>query len=240
MRYSDPAWIGRLKTGSDLNLASTLLLLTGGGVHLAISESPEHPAIDPRIPASVVVIGLALSVLANWLITLPDPGGLGEKSYGASRHLVRWTLFALTGSIAYVIGDMVLLLPPVHQWYFRLLADLCGAINLIGLIALLQYLSRLAVRMRDARLSERCRTLRVGYALAGGLSLLVVFLHDFLLPTDYARDNDLGGLVLALAAVAALSSLVVLFMWVLMLLRLSASLTEQRRLAIPLWNEGVA
>jgi hypothetical protein len=237
MRYSDPAWIGRLKLGADINLWVTLLLLIAFIVEGVIAQSPDSPAFDLRILAGVIAFGMVGLIISMWLMTDPDPSGIGERAYGTSRRLARWSLLGMLGTSGYVITEMILHLPAVHHGYVRFLADLLAGINLIGFVALLNYLSKLAVRMRDARLTERCRTLCLGWALAGGLAMLVWFANDFLMPTDFARDNDLGGLVLAFALIACLSSLVLLFVWILVLLRLSSRLNEQRRLAIPLWQE---
>jgi hypothetical protein len=237
MRYSDPAWIGRLKLGADVAFLSTLLLALGVAVIKIVSRSPDNPAVDPRISSGVTLLGGLGGILAIWLLTTPDPSGIGEKSYGTARRLARWMPITILGALACLVLETIVHIPAIEYWEEALAANLFGIANLVGFIALLQYLSKLALRMRDARLSERCGALRLGWSLAGALLLAVGVFSNFVMPTDFARDNDLGSLLLALLAVASLSAAAMLAVWILTLLRLSASLSEQRRLAIPLWQE---
>jgi hypothetical protein len=233
IRYSDPAWVNRLRLGAVFVFWGTLIGLFG----IALTGANYFdPVMDVHIPPAVIAAACLLYALGNWFLTAPDPSGLGEKNYGQSRKISRlaWFFSALGG--ATLIGGAFAHPSVTLHWEYLLALDLCYMTGLTGTVTLLDYLSKLAVRMRDTRISERARTLCKGFVVVGSALIVTSFVHDFLLHTQWAIENDLAGLILCFQAVAALSGLALFFAWILLLSKLGARLKELTKLARATWG----
>ena len=236
IRYSDPAWVSRLHRGAVLVLWGTMIILLGFALWAA---NAFDPIMNAHIPSAVIAAGTLVFAIGNWLLTAFDPSGLGEKSYGRSRKIARFDwIFAALG-IAVLIGGAVARPSAARHWEFKLAVELCDVLSLIGSVALLDYLSKFAVRMRDTPISERTRTLCKGCAVVGVSLVVTIFIQDFFLSTQWAIDNDLAGLILSFQAIAVLSGLVLYITWILLLIKLVARLREQAKLARTIWEVPV-
>lgn len=238
IRYSDPGYVLTLRRGAAILLWGTLITL----VAMALTKVDEagdsngDRLLDPRIPIGFIWGGMLIYSIGTWLLTTPDPSGLGERSYGLSRKICRAMLLLATLAAVAVAGFARI--PFVNHWPFLLAIQVAVLPGAIGWLAMLQYLSKLASRMRETPLSERARILRGGWLATCTLLILTEACRDFLLPTQFAIDNDLGGLVVAFEAIAGLTGLVLLVLWIIMLLRLGDRLKEQAKLARIAWQVG--
>src|SRR5687767_9833717 len=90
LRFSDPGWVMTLHRGVVLILVGIAVAILGVVVAAAVSAA--SPGIG-RVLATVIQLGSAvLMVVGSWMLTEPDPSGLGEDRYGASRKIIRITL----------------------------------------------------------------------------------------------------------------------------------------------------
>jgi hypothetical protein len=234
IRYSDPTWINRLRIGALLIFWTTITILATLA-SAALCDVDQIP-VSVQIFIYVIVGAFLLGGIGNWLLATPDPSGIGERNYGRSRKISRAAMILAPLGTAALIAAAVARPSITPHWEYPAGLEICELIELIGAVALLQYLSKLAVRMRDTPIAERSKTLRTGYAAAGGLLLITGIAHDFVLPTDWAQQSDLGGLVLSLQAIGGLTGFLVWILWMLLLLRLARKLKEQTRLARSTWE----
>jgi hypothetical protein len=232
IRYSDPAWIGKLRLGAGLVLWGTLASLAGLALEGAIAIDP---IIQAQIAFEVVLGGFLICAIGNWLLSSPDPSGAGEKTYGTSRRISRFALFLGAVGAAGLLGATIAHPSLPLRLEFKLADEFCDAVGFIGTVAMLNYVSKLAVRMRDTRIAERARTLRNGFAVTGALLIITLIIRDFVLRTQWAIENDLAGLILSFQVMALLTGLVVWIAWVLLLMRLGTRLKEQATLAGTTW-----
>jgi len=101
LRFSDPRWLLTLRTGINAILVSVGIALLaaivqafsrgrGGVLHTLVSWA-----------------GSIVALAGVWLLTMPDPNGLGEQEYGNARKLARVGAIAgLAGSLLSGIGAL--------------------------------------------------------------------------------------------------------------------------------------
>ena len=90
LRYSDPSWLLKLARGLSFILWGIVvaIVVTVAGGMLLRNESAQ---------AWVGIIGGALGLYGAWLLTSPDPSGLGEARSATSRKLVRIAMLVGVG-----------------------------------------------------------------------------------------------------------------------------------------------
>jgi len=186
--YGDPRYVARVALGAYLlwgtSVAAlpTLFLLGayGTGARLA---------------------AYALAAVAAWLVTTPDPSGIGETEYGptrrAARTLVPIGLLAAPLSIVYrtTASDAVMSIA-------RLLIVCTWAIAFVGVLVLVRYLQCLAIRTGGTTAArELARSFR-GIALCV-LPMAVIYF----LKVRYGTLGSHAAMVVAVVASIAIMGL---------------------------------
>jgi hypothetical protein len=162
LRFSQPEWLDNLQSGARLILWSVLVSIAGGIFAVIFSQLIWHKQLQFAI-AAPVLIALLMSLVGSWRLTTPDPSGLGESRYGTSRQLIRWGLAASALKEALNLSPFRTLLPSVDVQIIEGFLIALQLFNCIALVAEMLYLSKLADRLPDDRLSERAMFLMYAF-----------------------------------------------------------------------------
>jgi hypothetical protein len=262
LRYSDPQFVATLRTGIRLILWGIALIIILAfcviiyGVILSVSiaaarrgagggAAPAGPAAVSFLQAIAQVPGYAMVVLGSWLLTSPDPSGLGEDQYGTSRRIIRLSLLVgLFNYFATLAMAAAPAMPQVVRIALGTIGGLSSLFSLVGQIALFIYLGKLALRIPDYALSKRANFLMWAFGISYGILILggigALILAPAVIAARTAGANPagpaIGGMVGfgCLMGIAGLATLVFLLMYLRMLhnfgLRFKEA-AEQGRLA---------
>jgi hypothetical protein len=175
LRFCDPGWVDMLRRGAGQFIWGIVIVFFGvlGAILLATAMNAPGVAVAGLIAA---VAGYILMTVGWWLLTQPDPSGLGEDKYGTARKIIR---FSLIVGIAQSVLAVVLTLAPLDDAIMTLLSLivlLCEIVAAVGIFAQLYYLERLALRIPDNNLSSRAHflmfALGITCAISRGLQLV--------------------------------------------------------------------
>jgi hypothetical protein len=243
LRYSDPAWVFKLQRGATFILNGIAVIVIGmilivllviGGV--VTTRGGGQGGSQELLGSLVSILGYGLIVAGSWLLTEPDPSGIGEDQYGTSRKIIRITLAMGVLNALLDFGVRVAPPPPAVFITFQVLAFVFGIAGLVGAFAQLQYLKKLALRIPDDSLAGRAQFLM--YAI--GASYGVVLLFGFLAVLATYGGRPPGGMVPVAAlgcfvAIAGLALLVFGIMYLFMIDRFRRAFREQASAARASW-----
>ncbi|WP_428938360.1 hypothetical protein [Fontivita pretiosa] len=235
LRYSDPNWLLMLARGVSFILWGILVALVIGllgGLLFQTSAAQQW----------VQIVASLLGLYGAWLLTEPDPSGLGEAQYAMARKLVRVALLVgLGGSVLQAMGAT----PGVpREIGFGLGVVAIGAtvFGVVGEFAKFVYLGKLALRVPHDQLARRARVLCWGYGLTLGASVLIGGIMGLLLaagPAPARPGAAFIGITCA-AAIVGLAYLVFGVMTLLFYIRMRRTLREQVELARQVWGQATA
>jgi hypothetical protein len=233
LRYSEPTWVATLRTGVQCELWSIVVLIAGG-----ILGGVAGAAVGSRMPALVVQLGgNVLALVGAWLLTTPDPSGLGEDRYGTSRKVIRVTL--IVGVVGQVVqfAQQTTVQPPTVRLVLDLIGGIARLVGLVGTFATLNYLSKLALRVPDQSLADRARVLMFGVGIPLGV-ILVVALAMVLLVRGGRPAAGAAPALMGLGCAAMLCGIALIVfgvMYLFMLGRFSTALRQQSEIARQTW-----
>jgi hypothetical protein len=231
LRYSDPQWVMELSHGTAYMFWGILLGIAVGFVGGLVAA-----ALGPWIGPFLNVIGGAVSLYGAWLLTQPDPSGIGEDKYGTSRRIIRIGLAAnVLGYVVQIVG-VTTVPPPEMRVAIGVVAVVVGLVGVVGQFATLRYLERLSLRLPDERLSKSARTLFWGY----GITLLATVLLGGIVAVAMATARGGPGAgPLGVIGCVAVIALLVFGIWFLVLLRqLQGAFAQQAHYARQIWNNS--
>jgi hypothetical protein len=190
-------------------------------------------------PATTIVIFAAgiISFVGSWRLTTPDPSGLGEDQYGTSRKLIRIGLAVGLSNYALTFIKSTITLPPAPALMLEWLSTGVELFALVASFAFLNYLSKLALRIPDIKLSARAKFLM--YAMGGSQLLALVLVHfvqRLLIPAMARRGGQGFVLFGLLGGVIGICTLVFAVMYLFLLLRFSKRLKEAAATARLIWQ----
>ncbi|MFO0971966.1 MAG: hypothetical protein U1A27_00805 [Phycisphaerae bacterium] len=169
LRYADPEWLLTLARGASYTLwgiAIAIVCGAAGGMVAAILRLPL------RVIYSFTLVAGAWTIYATYLLTQPDPSGLGEERYGRARRLIRWTVTIAQAGMALHLVQSVVPSATVRM-AILMVQSATGVIGAVGEIARLSYLSKLADRIPEPALAQRARFLMKSY---GGAAVITTVL----------------------------------------------------------------
>jgi hypothetical protein len=181
----------------------------------------------------VAVVGWVLYMWGTWLITEPDPSGLGEDEYGTSRKIIR------VGVVTQAAGQVLEFvdaerMAPGMALLMAIIQIVIAIIFVVALFAQLQYLQKLALRIPDLALSQRARFLK--RAIVTAYAVIIVSMI-----VAVAFGGGAGSVVfVSIGALAVLSLLVFALMYLRLLSRLKKSFHEQVFIAQATWDAAIA
>jgi hypothetical protein len=229
LRYSDPSWVFGLRRGVNFIIGAIAVIILG--LIATIPVRINNRALGEDLTLLVNFVGAVMSLFGGWLLTEPDPSGLGEDQYGAARKLIRICLvIGIFNQVMNVLRDTLAPPPPVLMLLGLVLfaAAICG---LIGQFAQLHYLEKLALRIPDDKLSARAHFLKFAIAIAYG-ALLVFGAATGL--AAYTRSN-VTFIFGCPTALAGLSLIVFGIMYLLMLERMGKRFKVEAESAQQSW-----
>ncbi len=230
--FSDPNWVAKLRTGALIILASILGSTLSFVLALAATYVLRRSfLVEQHILG--LLIGIAL-VVGAWLLTEPDPSGVGERDYGRPRRIVRVTLLLGLADHLIRIAMGQLRPDPIGRLALAVLLIFIAAGSVAGTFALLLYLAKLAGRIPSNRLAGRARSLTWGY---GGLRGLVVLGGVVL--TIAKSDGARAVLVTGSCAMMPLNLMLLVagLLYVLMLNDFKKEFRKQEKLARNNWKK---
>ena len=104
--------------------------------------------------------GNLLVVIGSWMITAPDPSGIGEDKYGTVRKVIRVTLLIGLADTLLSMAYRRTMASPDVLLVFNTLQILAAGIGFVGRVAQLQYYEKMAMRIPEPRLSSRAGFLK--------------------------------------------------------------------------------
>lgn len=232
LRFSDPQFVATLHQGVRLMLWAILVIVIGA-IAAAVTTALRRASGLSFGVQLLPLAGSLLNVIGAWLLTTPDPSGIGEDQYGTARKLIRFSLaMSLLNDI--ISFDRNMALPPAVNLVLQIISGLSALAGLIGAFAQLQYLEKLATRIPSDALSNRSRVIKWGLGISYGV--VVVF---GLLALVFAQSGAsppaaiVGGCIAGLAGLAAI---VFGIMYLFLLISFSNALGEQTALARANWS----
>jgi len=175
LRYSDPAYVETLRKGVNFILWGILLLIVVsflGGIMNAAARGGGGSILFVQL----LILGAYVPMLMGaWMLTSPDPGGIGEDQYGTARKIIRISLVVgVFGSVLQMV-QVAAKPAPALALAIGALALVVGLIGVVGQFAQLNYLHKLALRIPDMELSQRAKTLMWGIGISYGLLVFIGF-----------------------------------------------------------------
>lgn len=243
LRFAHPHWLSEVASGITLMLWGMLI-----GFGLSAIASFMF-ASDPAMKQFLAMAGSALSLYGAWMMTRPDPSGIGETRNLNARQVVRAAAIASLGG---AVIQFVLTLPGVSLGSLgelAVVAALCGLATIVGEFAKLQYLQQLASRLPEENLVWRAGGLKWALAITYGLLIaagLVAAAAAFSL--DFSGSPHLGnfggsiGVAAAIAFLvipAGIALLVITVMIIDLFYRTSQAIRAQIPLAKDAWRRSV-
>jgi hypothetical protein len=230
LRYSDPDWVAKLRKGINLILTGIVVMIVGVLLVVALG-------IVARVRGDVEgqIIGMLanlLIVIGSWLLTEPDPSGLGEREYGTPRKIIRITLLIGLANGALNFGAARLTIPNELGLILALI-NIGGAIaSVVGTFAQLLYLKKLARRIPSEALEERAVSIMWGFGISYGVVAVFGAMVAFAAGLHLEPFMVAGGCIVSLAFLAML---VFGVMYVFMLGQFGREFKEQEAIARATW-----
>ena len=244
LRFCDPVWLGRLRSGLTLLIAMifaglgvgfifalTFILLIGGTGETSL-------LLVSALFLLFAGIG-CMQLIAYWRITSPEPSPLHEENPLSARRIARVGLILSTASgllafafdpDTYSMGTMEMADAPVQAGFAWTLYLLSTGSGLIGLFALFVYARSIALRFPADNLAKSTRLVMWGYTIPAAAATIVQLVAE----AYYSTSTSLGGFEIALiVGQVAFGILVLVFgIWGIVLLFLYRSrFTQALRLA---------
>ena len=215
LRFSDPEWLDRfLYRGVRLIIWGVVVLILGTIAGGLVAVAVGVPGLA-HLPA---LAGHVLMLVGSWLMTAPDPSGIGEDRYGMFRKTIRiGVVVAASNSLLDLANTFA---PDPMQVVIRIAAYGAVVFGIVAFIATMQYLRRLSQRIPDDKLAARAHFLT----------------YAFPIPYVLLLAGTLAGV--RLAAILALPVLVFGIMYLLLIERFGKRVKEQVQLARQTWNAG--
>ena len=227
LRYSDPNWVETIRRGFARMIAGITIVVAAMIVVIILSAIRRFNVVS--LVQLVGIAGWLIYMWGIWLITEPDPSGLGEDQYGTSRKIIR------VGVVCQAVGQVLDFvqkdrMPPGATLLFTIAAVLLGIVALVAIYAQLQYLQKLALRIPDVKLSQRSGFLKLAIVISYG-TLIVSGIGALLM------GGGAGSVVFGLgAALGGLALLVFSLMYLRLLGRMKKSFLEQVLVARATWD----
>ena len=235
LRYSDPQFVQTLRRGVSFILWSILLTIVVFFVAFALRGMGRR---SMPIANLIALVAYVPGIIGGWLLTVPDPSGLGENLYGAARKLIRITL--IIGAVNRFVDFVVSAsgpLPPSVRMTLQTIGFAAAIAGLVGQFAQLNYLSKLALRIPDPSLSKSARSIMWGFGVSYGVIVLLGFL--LVLIAFAIGRSSVAGAMAGIGCFMGIDLIVVIIyvIWyIVMLFNFGSVLEHQVKLAHQTWG----
>jgi hypothetical protein len=241
IRFSDPEWVDNLRRGIKLILLAVLVIVLMIVVSAVLGAIGAGRALVEVVSIAMALGANVLSFIGSWLLTEPDPSGLGESEYGTARKVIRVTLLIGVAGAVVQIVERIASPPPAIHLLLQLISGIASLAGVVGLFAQLQYLGKLALRIPADNLAARARLIKWGLGISYGVVVLAGILT--LLAARGGAGARHGGAAIGFGcftAIAGLTALIFLIMYLLLLDKLGRAFKEQASIARQTWAASAA
>jgi hypothetical protein len=170
LRFCDPGWVETLRRGIQCIIAGVVLAFVAGlGIFVMAVGGRGGPPIWPLIGGAIIIAAMIVATIGWWLLTRPDPSGLGEDQYGTVRKIIR--VAQVVGLVQLFLANVtrVTTLDDVTMMAIQAVTIICHIVEAVGIFAECAYLERLARRIPDAQISARAHFLMWALGLTYGV-----------------------------------------------------------------------
>jgi len=239
IKFSDPQWVDTLRRGINCIIFGVVAAV------VSVIAGMASGALGSMLPA--VLISLASSVLfiaGGWFLTAPDPSGIGEDAYGTVRKLIRITLIIRIVSDVAEFGEQSGSVPREMRSLLVVIGFVASISGVVGIVAMLNYLSKLAERIPDEYLAERAKFLMWAVGTCYGVFIAIGAIIAFAAAS--AARSGTGAVVGAMAGfgcialIDGIALLIFMIRYLMFLGNLNTQLTEQSALAKHAWSAANA
>jgi hypothetical protein len=185
--FADPRWLANLLRG-------VRMLVIGCGLAVAIviflllfgDRLPSNSSTGPICCAIGFII--CWCVIGAWLLSKPDPSGLGEREYGVFRKIARCA--AVLGAIQGLLDVGAIYWAnsaPSFSEHVLTETALAQIIGVVGVFAQLQYFQMLSERTIDRVMPPFAKFLKIALTLSWGIlyALTLVAFMEFHFHLDF-------------------------------------------------------
>lgn len=155
LRFADPQWLEKLARGAKLIIWGVIIAWIFGMIVGVLSAVA---GLSPLVQL-VGVLGGLVTWYGLWLMTEPDPSGVGEDRYANTRRVLRIGMLVLVGL---QVGN-VLITQMNALMVVAALGFVSSLTSLIVEMVKLTYFRRLALRIPDQGLARRAARLRTAF-----------------------------------------------------------------------------
>jgi hypothetical protein len=239
LRFSNPDWVDKVALGLKIILWMILVSIV-----VRLATVALRFVAPPILGQGLTFLASLLSFYGVWLMTEPDPSGVGEDPNLTPRKLVRVTLVVgLIGQALQIVSDSVSV-PAALEYVSGALLLVAALVALVGEFAKFIYYEKLSLRIPDGAAARRARFLRwayvitLGFALLGGaVAALIRFTTTGTVPGGAPPPALMA--IGCLFIPAGIAWLVFGLMTLSLLVNLRRMITEQARLARETWAVGL-
>jgi len=254
LRFSDPDWIATVSRGMNIMVVMIFVSIPLPCIAGAVGSTPGARSIGEGIG---ILINL-VTIYGIWLLTEPDPSGIGEDTHMNARRIVRAAVAggAILGAVTWALQSS----GSPSLWPMVVVASVAsGLIGLVEEYFKFKFYEYLALRVPDERLARRARFLRIAMVVALALVLIAGIATLVLATRGGANTGPAGapsapggtatfagrtlpvpaglrGVLLACAAVGGFLGLIFSLLTLFLLLRLRRRLSEQAEQARSIWR----
>jgi hypothetical protein len=238
LRYSEPRWVQTLARGVRLIVAGLAVIALGVFAMMGVAvagAAAGSPGVFVALVAVVAMLGYGLMVVGSWLLTTPDPSGIGEDRYGTARKVIRASLIIGAGNVATSFFQADAAIPPAARVVLDVFAFAAAVFGAVAIFAQLSYLSKLAARIPEPELSARAHFLMYALGISFSIFIVLQWLQAFLGPRPGAP-----GAPRPLMCFTGIAGLMVMGfgLWSLLVLeRMGRLFKEQAALARRIWGK---
>lgn len=234
LRFSHPRWLQDVAYGITLILWGMLIsFVVGFAAHVMFRK-------EPAMQQFLSLGGAGFGLWGTWLMTQPDPGGIGETAQVNARKLVRAAVIAAMAGA--VIQLMITLGGGVTQRVAvtASIQIILGLVSIVSEFAKLQYVGQLTARIPNEVLSSRAGSLKWAMVTCYGLLIALGGMLAFVAAMASRRSTVLG-LVTPMACLAipvGLALLVVSIMVIVLLYNTAQAIRAEIPVAISIWRSA--
>lgn len=231
LRFCDPGWVETLRRGAAVFVGAVVIFFIAYMTVLF----PQWFEFSREVFELVwygMLLACLLFAVAWWLMTQPDPSGLGEDRYGTARKVIRITLvYAVVNFVAQLLGRQFLIGEGL-DFVLSGMSLLAVVALVASIVAQLSYLRRLALRIPDHKLSKRAGFLTFALSVPLGLFLLMAFVPAL---TGGGRGAMRGTAAGCFAGILAILVLIFGAMYLLLVEKMGKRFKEQSSSARLSW-----
>lgn len=237
LRFSNPDWVDKVALGLKIILWMILVTVLVSAATIAL-----RAVAPPLLGQGLSFLASLLSFYGVWLMTEPDPAGVGEDPNLTARKLVRLTL------IVGLVGQALQIIIPsvstsgTFELLLTVLMLLASLVALAGEFAKFVYYERLALRIPEWAIAQRAKWLRWAYVITLGIAVVGGAVAALAGPMSIGPSGTPSAAFVALACLLVPTGIAWLVFGLLtlgLLLRLRRTIAEQARLARETWAAGL-